>query len=188
MPYIPSSHEKYNLLPYCREHGGEVFEYPGNLLNKINALLDADEHLDPYGYSSYEEYNSQIDHVAQRFCDQPDVRQLLQQYKEKIREMNQKEQWSVLRYLGPADNRLFSLTPGRCYYWPSSYTNPVYSGVVDDEEYTSYFHPVDQDFWEIIEDPTGMAYNTIYGISKTKYSKIVHDHIMKQIQHSITDI
>lgn len=27
MPYIPKEHEKYQLLPYCREKGGEVFDY-----------------------------------------------------------------------------------------------------------------------------------------------------------------
>ena len=79
----------------------------------------------------------------------------------------------MLRYLGPDDGRLFSLTPGRCYYWPSSYSHPVYSGVVDDEEYTSYFHPVDPEFWEILEDPTGMAYETIYGTAKNKYTKLM---------------
>lgn len=51
MPYIPKEHEKYDLLPYCRKHGGEVFEYP-SLLNKLNTYLKADDHLDPYGYDS----------------------------------------------------------------------------------------------------------------------------------------
>ena len=26
MPYIPEEHQKYPVLPYCREHGGEVFQ------------------------------------------------------------------------------------------------------------------------------------------------------------------
>lgn len=40
--------------------------------------------------------------------------------------------------------------------------NPVYEGVIDNEEFTSYLYPTDSDLWEILEDPTGMAYRTIY--------------------------
>lgn len=187
MAYIPEHHKKYGLLPYCTAHGGEVFEYPCGLLNKIDAHLPQADHLDPYGYSSYEEYDSEIDRVMKKYAHREDLCALLCRYKSEIYEMNRKEQWSVLRYLGPDDGRLFSLTPGRCYYWPSSYSHPVYSGVVDDEEYTSYFHPVDPEFWEILEDPTGMAYETIYGTAKNKYIKKVHDHIMRQVHHAMTD-
>ncbi len=31
MPYIPKIHKKYNLLPFSRKNGGEVFSYPCNL-------------------------------------------------------------------------------------------------------------------------------------------------------------
>ena len=187
MAYIPEQHIQYDLLPFCREHGGEVFEYPCELLSQINSFLDSDDFLDPYGYKSYEEYDREIDRVAQKYCDQPEKYAMLDIYKQRIHEMNCKEQWSVLRYIGPDDGRLFSLTPGRCYYWPCSISNPVYSGVVNDEEYTSYFHPVDAEFWKILEDPTGMAHDTIYGNVKNEFSKAMHDYIMKQIKNAVIE-
>lgn len=187
MAYIPEQHKQYDLLPFRREHGGEVFEDPSKLLSQINTLLDPDDHLDPYGYSSYEEYDQKIDRVAQKFCDQPEKYAMFDRYKQKVHEMNCKEQWSVLRYIGPDDGRLFSLTRGRCYYWPCSVTNPVYSGVVDDEEYTSYFHPTDSHLWEILEDPTGMAHNTIYRNGKNRFSKVMLDHIMKQLENAVIE-
>ena len=168
MPYIPKEHEKYDLLPFCREHGGEVFEYPGDLLDELEEHLDPEDQLIPYGFKSYEEYDQEIDRIARRFLDQPQVMDLFGEFKTQIYEMNRKEQWSVLKYIG---TEIAGLTPGRNYYWPSSFSNPVYRGVVDDEEFTSYLYPTDADLWEILEDPTGMAYNTIYGNGKGKMSK-----------------
>lgn len=46
MPYIPKNHEKYNLLPRCKERGGEVFEYP-SMLNELEDILG--KSLMPYG-------------------------------------------------------------------------------------------------------------------------------------------
>lgn len=109
------------------------------------------------------------------------------QYKAMVHEMNRKEQWSVLRYTGPADERYGSLTPGKNYYWPSRASNPVYSGVVDDEEYTSYIYPTDSDLWEILEDPTGMAHNTIYGNGKNKLSRKAHKRIAKQLEAALIE-
>ena len=187
MPYIPKEHKKYNLLPRCSEYGGEVFEYPSNLLRKLEEYIKPEDQLDPYGFKSYEEYDLEIDRVAQRFANQPEVIALFTQFKSLVHEMNCKEQWSVLRYVGPADDRLESLTPGKNYYWPSRISNPVYTGVVDDEEYTSYLYPTDPDLWKILEDPTGMAYNTIYGNGKNKLSKVAHDHIMKQLGNAVIE-
>ena len=187
MPYIPKEHEKYNLLPRCNEYGGEVFEYPSNLLRKLEEYIKPEDQLDPYGFKSYEEYDLEIDRVAQRFANQPEVIALFTQFKSLVHEMNCKEQWSVLRYVGPADDRLESLTSDKNYYWPSRISNPVYTGVVDDEEYTSYLYPTDPDLWEILEDPTGMAYNTIYGNGKNKLSKVAHDHIMKQLETAVIE-
>ena len=39
MPYIPEQHKKYNLLPYCRKDGGEVFDYPSDLISKAEKML-----------------------------------------------------------------------------------------------------------------------------------------------------
>lgn len=186
MPYIPKEHEKYDLLPFSRKRGGEVFEYPCFDLYRLEEYLNDGESLDPYGYSSYEEYYTQIDRIVNRFSDQSDVAQLFTAYKEKVIKLNQKEQWSVLQYIGPPDDRVFGLTPGRNYYWPSSYSNPIYSGVVDDEEFTSYLYPTDSNFWVILEDPTEMAYNTIYGNGKNKLSKEEHDRIMAQLKNAVS--
>ena len=40
MAYIPKQHEKYDLLPECRKHGGEVFDYPSKLIFKIVCFKD----------------------------------------------------------------------------------------------------------------------------------------------------
>ena len=182
MPYIPPEHEKYDLLPFSRTHGGEVFEYPGRLLCKLEEYIKPEAQLDPYGFASYAEYEAEIDRVASRFADRPEVTALFIRFKNEIREMNRKEEWSVLRYIGPADDRIGSLTPGRAYYWPSSIANPVYAGVIDDEEYTAYLYPTDSDLWEILEDPTGMAYNTIYGNGKNRLTRDAHSKIMEQVE------
>lgn len=184
MPYIPKEHEKYNLLPFCREHGGEVFEYPCDLLDELEEYIPSEDQLTPYGFKSYEEYNQEIDRIARRFLDQPQVMDLFAEFKTQIYEMNRKEQWSVLKYIG---TEVDGLTLGRNYYWPSSFSNPVYRGVVDDEEFTSYLYPTDADLWEILEDPTGMAYNTIYGNGKGKMSKATHDHIMEQLKNAVIE-
>ena len=60
MPYIPKQHEKYNLLPYCRKDGGEVFDYPSELIYKAEKMLE-NEDLMPYNFNSYEEYYGHID-------------------------------------------------------------------------------------------------------------------------------
>ena len=59
--------------------------------------------------------------------------------------------------------------------------------MVDDEEFTSYLYPTDPDLWVILEDPTGMAYNTIYGNGKNKLSRAAHDHIMKQLEDVVIE-
>ena len=87
--------------------------------------------------------------------------------------MNMKEDWSVVRYVGHEyDNkpRVFGLTRGRCYYWPCSKERPVYEGVIDDEEFTSYLYPCDAECWEIVLDPTGMAARALAGDADTLHA------------------
>lgn len=160
MAYIPENHKKYNLLPTCQKDEGEVFSYPSELLDKLNSAGEHD--LDPYGYKSYEEYFSVIDKRISAQQNKPTVVELLKNYKTSILNMNQKEVWSVLKFLGEDTDNMTGLKKGRYYYWPCSLENPVYEGVIDDEEYTSYLYPIKADLWEIAEDPTGMAYRTIY--------------------------
>ncbi|MBQ8504236.1 MAG: hypothetical protein IJ491_08160 [Clostridia bacterium] len=158
MAYIPTQHEKYNLLPFCRKNGLEVFDYPSKLLWEIDEYIG----IDPYGYNSYDDYFKELDKVAERFSGNPEAAELLRKFKSEIKRMNIKEEWSVVKYTGPTDDKAYGLTQGKNYYWPTSKDDPVYHGVIDDEEYTSYIYPTDRNLWEILEDPTGMAYDTIY--------------------------
>lgn len=180
MPYIPEAHKKYDLLPLCQKDGGEVFEYPGELIYK--AEKEIGEHgLMPYNFESYGEYYAFIDSLIEKHSNNPNAVALLAQVKQTVLEMNQKEEWSILRYLGPSDDGPCGLTHGKIYYWPSRKTKPVYSGVVDDEEFTSYLYPTDAELWEILEDPTGMAYQTIYKNGEGAITQAEHAKMMAQV-------
>lgn len=163
MPYIPQKHMKYNLLPFCRKNGGEVFEYPD--MEEIEKYLEPGETLIPYGYKSYEEYYTEVDRIMERYALNPEVKSLFENFKSQMIELNQKEEWSIVKYIGPDYDSGSGLTKNRFYYWPTTKNNPVYSGVVDDEEFTSYLYETDAELWEIIEDPTGMAYRTIHNMN-----------------------
>lgn len=178
-PYIPEGHRKYDLLPFRREHGGEVFSYPAEL-NAIDDLLSEYEKnganeegqcislLMPYGKESYREYYNELEGYADKYRPiEPELSNALLVLRDTIKSMNVKEQWSVVRYVGEDRGIGFSLTPGRCYYWPSSFEHPEYEGVIDDEELTSYLYPCDADCWEILEDPTGMAEKALAGGANT---------------------
>ncbi len=165
MPYLPKEHEAYDLLPFCREHGGEVFDYP-DFLRDVSELLDPGEEIFPYGFHSYEEYFSALDAIIAAHAAQPELAEKLRELRAEMQRMNRKEDWSVVRYVGPSFDPGLSLTSGRCYYWPTSRENPVYCGVVDDEEFTSYLYATDAALWEIVLDPTGMAHRTIFGGEK----------------------
>lgn len=158
MPYIPKQHEKYNVLPYCRAHGGEVFSYPSGLLNKVESLLPEGEGLTPYGYSCYDEYYAQIDKCRYEYAaDNLELEMLLLKFKLEIQKMNIKEDWAVLRFVGNSTPEFFGLTHDKCYYWPCSKEHPEYEGVIDDEEFTSYIYPTIPELWEVLEDPLGIT-------------------------------
>ena len=179
MAYIPKEHEKYDLLPECRAYGGEVFEYPCTLISKAESM--GLNFVFPYNYDSFEEYFAAVDKYIEAHKDNAELVSLLLQIKERMREMNRKEEWSVLRYVGENVNNLFGLTHGKIYYWPTTKENPVYQGVVDDEEFTSYMYPTEASLWEILEDPTGMAFNTIYKNGQGSLSVEKYDGIMSQL-------
>lgn len=185
MPYIPKSHEKYNLLPCCRKNGGEVFDYPSNLISKAEKMLSPEEHLTPYGYNSYDDYFAYIDKLIIKHQNNSALTKTLEQVKVKVKEMNIKEDWSVLKYIGESDDSFLGLTHNKNYYWPTRKDNPVYCGVIDNEEFTSYLYPTEAHLWEILEDPTGMAYNTIYGNGKGKMSVCEHKRILAQISDAL---
>ena len=180
MPYIPKEHEKYDLLPFCRKDGGEVFEYPSSLITKAEKLLGTEVGIFPYNYDSYEEYYGILDDLMEKYKETA-IAEILLQLKIKMLELNRKEEWSVLKYIGPTDDSCLGLTHGKNYYWPAHKSNPVYCGVIDDEEFTAYLYPTDKQLWEILEDPTGMAYNTIYNHGKGALSTEEHENIMAQV-------
>ena len=180
MPYIPKEHEKYELLPSCRKDGGEVFEYPRSLITKVERLLETEVSIIPYNYESYEEYYGMLDHLTENYKDS-EIIEILHQLRLKMMELNCKEEWSILKYIGPTDNSCRGLTHGKNYYWPAHKSNPVYNGVIDDEEFTAYLYPTDKELWEILEDPTGMAYNTIFNGGKGALSVEEHQQIMTQL-------
>lgn len=164
MAYIPARHKNYNLLPLCQESGTEVIIYPSAFFDKAKKYIDPYDLLLPYGYKSTEEYLSAVDRIMESNSHKYGLSALLKLYKVKIKEMNNKENWSVVKYIG--ENGVFSdLTNGKYYYWPATAEQPKYIGIIDDEGFTSYIYPTDSNLWEIAEDPTGMAYNTIYNNS-----------------------
>ena len=161
MAYIPENHKQYPVLPYSREHGGEVFQYHSSVWPHLKDLIG--ENLIPYGFKSYDEYFSKINHIIQVRNNEPETIRILQELEEKIIEWNRKEEWSICRYLGEDTDDFVGLHYGGYYYWPTTKSEPVFGGVIDDEEFTAYLYPTDPDLWEIIIDPTGMAYRTING-------------------------
>ena len=179
MPYIPKEHEKYDLLPYCREDGGEVFDYPSELICVAEKLIGSSVGIFPYNYNSYEDYYKILDELIEAYSEQAETVDALKKVRERVKEMNCKEEWSILKYIGPTDYELFSLTHGKNYYWPTRKSNPIYCGVVDDEEFTAYLYPTEPDMWKILEDPTGMAYRTIYEKGKGYLTKEAHDDMIK---------
>jgi 3-methyladenine DNA glycosylase AlkD len=184
MAYIPVGHQKYDILPMCRESGGEVFSYSPDLENEISELLPDEESVIPYGYDSYEGFDKQLDDYISQYGTEDGklnrLGQLLTAYKADIKRRNIKGNWSVVKYVGESTGGIGGFTHGRYYYWPCSIEEPAYEGVIDDEEFTSYLASIGQsgkayqsledaaadgvkEFaqegsdWEIVEDPTGMA-------------------------------
>lgn len=179
MPYIPEEHKKYPVLPYSREHGGEVFQYHEWPERELLELIG--DHLIPYGYKSYESYFEKIDRYIQQYADNPRVVWLLTKGKEKMIEWNKKEEWSICRYLGEDTDNVFGLHKGGYYYWPCTTANPVFGGVIDDEEFTAYLYPTDSSLWEIAVDPTGMARRTMSG-GENAMSQMEFSYIMEQLK------
>lgn len=169
MAYIPDWHLKYGVLPLCRELGGEVFSYSSGLAWEIDDLLPPGKSVIPYGFYSYEEFYEHIDNYILKYRkdgQKPNkLGILLGKYKKDIKLRNIKENWSIVKYVGK-DDEYQDLTYGKCYYWPCSIEDPNYEGVIDDEEFTSYYYLPKPGMWEILEDPLGMARRTLDMMSK----------------------
>ena len=186
MAYIPDEHKQYPVLPYSRKNGGEVFQY-----NEWPAQMLVDlvgEHLYPYGFESYEQYFAKLDQIIQEHSEEPETVRTLEECKEKITLWNQKENWSICKYLGKDTGQIFGLTHGGYYYWPCTASDPKFKGVIDDEEFTAYLYPTDPGLWEIIVDPTGMAHRTINEGTGAFLSR-EYEHISSQLKNmSLKDI
>ena len=181
-PYIPVEHADFGMLPKCRDCGGEVFVYPTEL-DVIDELISQHEGTEgserrncllvPHGMKSYSEYFTLLSGLAEKYREiDPELSELIEWLGGAMKRMNAKEDWSVVRYVGDqysSDDtaEVSGLTRGRCYYWPCSRENPVYMGVIDNEEFSSYLYPCDPDSWEIVLDPTGMAAHALEGDADT---------------------
>lgn len=187
MPYIPINHEQYDLLPLCRKDGGEVFDYPSKLIYEAEQLLGSSEGLFPYNFDSYEDYYVSVDALIAKHEADGAVVQKLHEVREMVAKMNHKEEWSILKYIGPSDDSCFGLTNGKNYYWPTRKENPVYCGVIDDEEFTASLYPTEPHLWEILLDPTGMVHRTIYERGKGCLSQSDYDDFMTQIERQLSN-
>lgn len=187
MPYIPINHEQYDLLPLCRKDGGEVFDYPSKLIYEAEQMLESSEMLFPYNFSSYEDYYASVDALIAKHSADGEIVQKLHEVREMVVKMNRKEEWSVLKYVGPSDDSCFGLTHGRNYYWPTHKENPVFCGVIDDEEFTAYLYPTEPHLWEILLDPTGMAYRTLYENGKGCMRQSEYESFMAQIGKQLSN-
>lgn len=181
-PYIPADHAGYDLLPRCRKDGREVFSYPAEL-ELIDELLSKQEQgedperrisfLIPYGERSYSCYFKKLSSYIEKYRKlDSELSEMIEWLAAAVRRANIKEDWSVVRYVGDQYDeddsaQVSGLTRGRCYYWPCSKERPVYEGVIDNEEFTSYLYPCDPDSWEIVSDPTGMASRALAGGADT---------------------
>lgn len=199
-PYIPEQHLGYGLLPDLTASGGEVFSYPAEL-NEIDSMViecEGDERdergyrvsqIMPYGFGSYAEYFGLLASLADRYRESyPEVAEAIESLSAKMKQMNVKEDWSVVRFVGSQfdDDAIPHLTKGRCYYWPCSRENPVYEGVIDNEEFTSYMYPCDKASWVIVEDPTGMAARALAGDADTiGVWKITPDMIVREPENCV---
>ena len=133
MAYIPDKHKQYNLLPVCSKYGEEVFEYPSELILQAEEMLPQKESLIPYRYKSYDEYFSYIDSLIVKYQNNSSLTEILEQVKQQTKEINKKDDWSVLRYFGESGRPFSGLTYNNNYYCPPSKNHPVYCGVIDIE-------------------------------------------------------
>lgn len=163
MPYIPEEHKKYlkdGLLSHCRRLKTEFIYRPSCLMEFIDYELSKYRvTCTPHKYKSYKQYYTFLDSVIERYGNKiPNFSDDARKLKKIIEEENHKEEWSICRFIGKEENDIIpSLTTGKAYYWPTSIKNPLYHGVVENDEFDTYPHSTRRKDWEILEDPTGMA-------------------------------
>jgi len=154
MPDIPQKHKDYGLLPLCQKYDHDCCIYDSKMLDDINSLLEEDDHVFPYGIKSIETYLEEVSEKEKMFEGNNYIIDLFEKYKKDILRLNDKTSWSVLRYIG--SDALSNFTDGRCYYWVIA-SDGTFWGIIDNEEFTGYMHCTKACYWEIIDDPTGLA-------------------------------
>ena len=173
-PIIPEAHKKYNLLPMGTKYGGDTIEHPHFMRDDIEKLLPVGKNTIPYPYfHGYNEYFEHIDACISEYGmtdgELNELGKMIVEFKTQVKEMNVKENWSVLRYIGESIDAggMFGYTHGRYYYMTNkkSYLKGDDFYVIDNEEYCScqIFNFLSKGIWEIVEDPTGMAARMLSG-------------------------
>ena len=161
MPYIPYEYETYRLLPRSRKEGGEVFEYPCDLLDQVNSILPEGEDLIPYGYDSIDSYCTEMEKWLDFFAEDKEKYDLINRYYYKVVILNSPEAWAIVKYVGESFDEGIGLTNGQFYYCPRPADDSGTFGVIDDAEFTSYMYSCDPSLWILYEDPTGEASITL---------------------------
>jgi signal peptidase I len=175
LPHIPDAHKKYNLLPGRQKYGGDAIFYPPSSYRAIEKLLPAGEQIMPY-HESHAEYYATLDELIAKHGaingEPNELGKMIADYKKHIQKINNKENWSVLRYIGKSGDFIgvFGYTHGR-YYYMAVDESCGYYGIFDDEEYYPGYKslnngPLGGASWEIAEDPTGMAAKLLFGENK----------------------
>jgi len=169
LPYIPEAHKKYNLLPGCVKYGGDIHYYPKSEYSTISKLLPKGETILPYHYGCAE-YSALLDfHISKYGMTDGELNELgrmISDYKLRIKEMNIKENWSILRYIGESygnSGAFGGFTHGRYYYLAGINEAQKALYIFDNEELGVVTCTPDVTRWEVVEDPTGMAAKVFYG-------------------------
>lgn len=177
-PKIPSEHKKYDLLPRCSKEHKDVVAFPTDMVYFVDFLaecvgleagaFDVMKFM-PKKLDAPNKYIKQLEKAEKLFYSlRGDGGPLLTKLRELIEDLNDKENWSIVRFVGDAYDSLdeannLYLTKGRCYYWPTSKLIPAYMGVFDNAESPMALYPLDKAAWEVVEDPTGMAARALSG-------------------------
>ena len=176
MAYIPKAHEKYHLLPLFVETNLEVILIPETDAFQIAELLPDGELIWPCNelsepiHHDYAEYYAKLDSYLVRFGTAEgklnDLGKLIEGFKKNVQQMNVKENWSVLKYIGEENGDEFqTFTSGWHYYMACSDKPRKILGIIDDDGFEgAYDNDTNSSIWEriaksweIVEDPSGMA-------------------------------
>lgn len=164
MTTIPENHKKYmkdGLLALSRKLGNELLYSPHRLCCLLDfKLAKYRKCISSHGFTSRKSYFKELDKLDSKYSSKiENFHEEILELKELVEKTSNKEEWSVLRYIGESDPNDFDppFTYLECYYWPTNIDNPVYRGAFDDGETSSYPHSTAKGDWEILEDPSGMA-------------------------------